>query len=131
VTTERVERSFPMSADSIDDIRGFVREHAAAAGFDQRVSEDLAVAVWEACSHAYRRSGRSGPVQVSWLANEHSVEVVVRSEGVYTGQGGPEESLETSLTMAMEMALVDQVHVRPGTEEEPTTEIRLVKFIGR
>jgi anti-sigma regulatory factor (Ser/Thr protein kinase) len=131
MTNGPVARSFPMSADSGDDVRGFVRERAGAAGFDERVSEDLAVAVWEACSHAYRHSDRSGPVQVSWLAEEHSVEAVIRCEGVYTGQGDPEESLGTALTMAMEMALVDQVHVKPGTEEEPSTEIRLVKFTGR
>ena len=131
MTTEQVERSFPMSADSIDDIRTFVVERAAVAGFDERVSEELADAVWEACSYAYRRSGRSGAVRVSWVSEEHSVEVTVRSEGAFTGDGEPEESLETSLTMAMEMALVDEVHVDPGTDEEPRTEIRLVKFTGR
>jgi anti-sigma regulatory factor (Ser/Thr protein kinase) len=120
-----------MSADSTDDIRGFIGERAAAAGFDEQVSEELADAVWEACSYAYRRSGRSGPVQVSWLAEEHSVEAVVRSEGVSPGEDDSEKSLETSLTMALEMALVDEVHVDPGTDEEPGTEIRLVKYAGR
>jgi anti-sigma regulatory factor (Ser/Thr protein kinase) len=131
VTDQRLARSFSMSADASDDIRAFVLEQAAAAGFDERASEDLAVAVWEACNHAYRHTVGSGPVQVSWLADEHSVEAVVRCEGVYIGEGDPEESLGTSLTMAIEMALVDQVHVTPGTDEEPATEIRLVKFTGR
>ena len=131
----RRTRSFRMDASPRPAIRTFVIEGTADADLLSDAMEDLVLGVWEACAHAALHSGNP-EVEVTMVAGQHAVEVEVRNPGVYrTDAATPEveadQRLGVALSMAIEMSVLDEVHVHPGTTADPGTTIRLVKLTGR
>ncbi len=116
-------------------MRSFIADAAASAEFPPDVLDDLLLALWEACAQAASHSGNPD-VEVRALSDDHTFEMEVRNPGVYRiGVHAPgvlaDERLAVSLTMAIEMSVLDEIHVDPGTEAEPWTRIRMVKLTGR
>ncbi|HEX9375657.1 MAG TPA: ATP-binding protein [Actinomycetota bacterium] len=116
-------------------MRSFIAEAAAGAEFPPAVIDDLLLALWEACAQATSHSGNPN-VEVTARSDGHTFEMAVRNPGVYrVGAHAPgvqsDERLAVSLAMAIEMSVLDEVHVDTGTEDEPWTRIRLVKLTGR
>jgi anti-sigma regulatory factor (Ser/Thr protein kinase) len=127
-------RTFLMNEAPRAKMRLLLEEAAAGAGLPTGTLDDLLLAVWEACVQATSHSGEP-EVDVTVRAEKHSVEIEVRNAGIYrpeapTTEYGADQRLGVALTMAMEMSLVDEIHVDPGTEEDPRTLIRMVKLTG-
>lgn len=124
-------RSFPAHPSRLTEIRTFVREQAVLAGFSNDAADDLALAVSEACANSIVHAGGS-KITVSWRSDGERSEVEVQDEGVFhrrvpmpelDGQGGH--------GIPLMMALMDEVAVREGTEQDPGTLVRLVKYRNR
>jgi anti-sigma regulatory factor (Ser/Thr protein kinase) len=116
-------------------MRRLVEEGASEVGLAPEALDDLLLALWEACAQATSHSG-DPQVDVTVRAGKHAVEIEVRNPGVYRLEpSAPEptadQKLGVALTMAMEMSLVDEIHVDPGTEQDPGTLIRIVKLTGQ
>lgn len=101
------------------------------AGFSNDAADDLALAVSEACANSIVHAGGS-TITVSWRSDGERSEVEVQDEGVFhrrvpmpelDGQGGH--------GIPLMMALMDEVAVREGTEQDPGTLVRLVKYRNR
>jgi anti-sigma regulatory factor (Ser/Thr protein kinase) len=80
--TETTERTFPATAESLPDMRTFLRERAAAAELSEATTDDLLLAVSEACANAVLHSG-SDVFDVEWLNGPRTIEVVVRDRGTF------------------------------------------------
>ena len=123
-STSRIFQALPSSLSSI---RTFVRDRATEAGVAGEPLDDLILAVSEACANTLLHTA-SPTIEVSWASAEDSVELVVRDEGVFGARGTP--FLPDRLGgygLPLMNTLVDEVDVRPGTEREPGTSVRLVK----
>ena len=125
--TSTTERTFPAEPSALTEIRGFLRRWAAEARLDARATEDLVLAVSEACANAVLHSG-SDYVEVIFATHEDAVEVEVRDRGRFhrrvrmTELDGP-----GGYGIPLMMALTDQVVIREGTDDRPGTSVRLVK----
>jgi anti-sigma regulatory factor (Ser/Thr protein kinase) len=119
--------SFRAHPSALYEIRQFVRQLAEQASFPDQSTNDLLVAVSEACANSMLHTN-SREIKVTWTLLEGCVEVRVRDEGVFKkrvviaeieGQGANGIPLMT--------ALVDEFGLKEGTEGHPGTLVRLVK----
>lgn len=119
--------SFRSHPSALYEIRQFIRKLADQASFPEQATNDLLVAVSEACANSMLHTN-SREIKVSWTPTADCVEVKVRDEGVFKkrlrlaeveGQGANGIPLMT--------ALVDEFALKEGTEQSPGTQIRLVK----
>ena len=120
-------RTFPAKAESLPDARAFVRERAAASGLSEATTDDLLLAVSEACANAVLHSG-SEEFEVEWRDGARVIEVEIRDRGTFRrrvrvasveGPGGFGIPLMT--------ALADRVEISEGTPGDPGTRVRLTK----
>lgn len=125
--TSTTSRSFPATAQALSEVRRFLRERAGAAGLSELATDDLILAVSEACANVVLHSG-SADFEVSWRERTDSVEVLVRDHGAFRrrvrvpsveGPGGFGIPLMTALT--------DQLEISEGTASDPGTRVRLTK----
>jgi serine/threonine-protein kinase RsbW len=121
------ERTFPATPEALPDVRSFLRTCAAGAGLSEAATDDLLLAVSEACANAVLHSG-SKKFDVEWADGPRTVEVVVRDRGTFRrrvrvpsvdGLGGFGIPLMTALT--------DRLEISEGTAADPGTRIRLLK----
>jgi serine/threonine-protein kinase RsbW len=125
--TRTNSRTFPTAPEVLPEVRSFLRDLAAAAGLSEAVTDDLLLAVSEACANAVLHSG-SGEFDVEWRDGPAVIEVVVRDRGTFRrrvrlhsveGPGGFGIPLMTALT--------DRLEIREGTAADPGTRVRLTK----
>jgi serine/threonine-protein kinase RsbW len=125
--TETTSRTFPATPEALPGIRSFLRDHSAEAGLSDAISDDLLLAVSEACANAVQHSG-SEEFEVEWRDGPQAIEVVVRDRGTFRrrvrlpsvdGPGGFGIPLMTALT--------DRLEIREGTAGDPGTLVRLTK----
>jgi serine/threonine-protein kinase RsbW len=101
------------------------------AGLSKELSDDLALAVSEACANAILHAG-GATITVGWLSDGERIEVEVRDEGIFRRRVPmPELDGQGGHGIPLMMALMDEVVVREGTEEDPGTLVRLVKYRQR
>jgi anti-sigma regulatory factor (Ser/Thr protein kinase) len=131
-TTLPQVRTFPADGSALAQLREFVRGRAEEAAVPGDATEDLLVAVTEACTEMLSHE-RGSSLVVSWWAREGAVEIRVKDEGVVRLEPEALESDDEGefgaggLGFPHILAFVDEYVVRPGTPEHPSTTIRLVK----
>lgn len=119
--------SFRAHPSALYEIRQFVRQLAADANLPSQATNDLLVAVSEACANSMLHTS-SREIKVSWTIRSDCVEVKVRDEGVFRRRVPmPELDGRGGHGIPLMMALVDEISIREGTVGKPGTLVRLVK----
>ncbi len=122
-----IRRTFAATVEVLPEVRTFLRERAAASGLTGEATEDLLLAVSEACANAVLHSG-SEDFEVEWRDHASAIQVEVRDRGTFRrrvrvasveGPGGFGIPLMT--------ALADRVEISEGTATDPGTRVRLTK----
>jgi anti-sigma regulatory factor (Ser/Thr protein kinase) len=131
VTTLPLIQAFPAEASALSELRTFVRARAEEAGLPAGLTDDLLIAVTEACNEMLSHE-RGSTIFVSWWAHDDLVEIRLKEEGadeLLRPTSGPEDEGEFAGGFGFPyiLAFVDEYTVRPGTPEDPTTTIRLIK----
>ena len=123
----RFVRTFPAEPGSLAKIRAFLRRRAAEAGLAERTTDDLVLAVSEACANAVVHSG-SPDVEVSWALRDDRVEIEVRDRGRFRSRVRM-ASLEGpgGFGIPLMAALAEELVIEEGTQRRPGTLVRLVK----
>lgn len=125
--TGTTTRTFPATPEALPDVRSFLRSCSASAGLSEATTDDLLLAVSEACANAVLHSG-SDEFDVEWADGPRMVEVIVRDRGAFRrrvrvssveGPGGFGIPLMTALT--------DGLEISEGTAADPGTRVRLTK----
>lgn len=127
----QLDRSFPAHPSRLSEIRAFVREEAVQTGFSEDAAHDLALAVSEASANSILHAGGTS-ITVSCRAHEDRTEVEVRDQGIFRRRVPmPELDGGGGHGIPLMMALMDEVVVQEGTEQDPGTLVRLVKYRSR
>jgi serine/threonine-protein kinase RsbW len=125
--TGTAKRTFPATPEALTEVRDFLRRQASATGLSVAATDDLLLAVTEACANAVLHSG-SEEFDVEWRDGPTAVEVRVRDRGTFRrrvrvtevdGPGGFGIPLMTALT--------DRVEISEGTASDPGTRVRMTK----
>jgi anti-sigma regulatory factor (Ser/Thr protein kinase) len=129
VTRLPVNRSFRAHPSALSQVREFVREQAGAEGLPAEVTDDLVLAVSEACVNAVIHTN-SSRVNVTWRTIEDHVDVSVQDEGVFERKVPiPELDGTAGRGIPIMLALVDEVTIREGTPSHPGTVVRIRKHL--
>lgn len=119
--------SFRAHPSALYEIRQFVRQLAEQAAFPEQSTNDLLVAVSEACANSMLHTN-SREIKVTWTPTADCVEVKVRDEGVFKKRLRlAEVDGQSANGIPLMTALVDEFTLKEGTEQNPGTLIRLVK----
>jgi anti-sigma regulatory factor (Ser/Thr protein kinase) len=120
-------RSFRAHPSSLYQVRQFVRAQSEAARLSEEVTDDLLLAVSEACVNAVLHSS-SRTVKVSWRHADGCAEVVVQDEGVFNRRlPMPELDGPSGRGILLMMAVMDEVTIHEGSSRSPGTQVRLRK----
>jgi anti-sigma regulatory factor (Ser/Thr protein kinase) len=123
----RVTRTFAAEQAQLASVRAFVRQHAIESSFSL-VADDLVLAVNEACANSIAHSG-SSRVAVSVASENARIEIEIRDQGVFLRRAPvPELDGEGHRGLQLIMAMMDEVTIAAGREDEPGTVVRLVKY---
>jgi serine/threonine-protein kinase RsbW len=129
--SDRTARTFPALPSALYEVRRFIRDQAESRGLSPRTTNDVILAISEACANAVLHSG-SAEMEVTWLADGDCVEVSVRDRGVFLRRVPlPEVDRTHGHGFPLMMALMDEVNLIEGTDRSPGTTVRLVKCRGR
>jgi len=121
-----MNRTFPASASALTAVRAFIRERADDLSFVPEVTEDLVLAVSEACTNAVLHS-RSSQIEVTWRPLEDGAEVRVRDVGIFQRPPLNSDWIPTSgFGIPIMKSLVNEMSIERGTERKPGTLVRLV-----
>jgi len=125
---------FPASASALADVRRFVQAQADDTTLPAHVTDDLLIAVTEACAEMLAHEV-SSTMLVSWWARDGVVEILVKDLGV-TARIVPipndeveadEALFEGRLGFPHILEFVDEWEVLPGSADDPGTVVRLAK----
>jgi anti-sigma regulatory factor (Ser/Thr protein kinase) len=122
--TSQQERTFPAEKETIPAVRHWVVDLAEKATF-RSVASDLALAVTEAATNAVLHSG-SEVLTVLWLSEDDHAVVELRDEGTYDEEVAS-PLRRGGLGLPVMTALMDEVSILRGTQNERGTRVRLVK----
>jgi anti-sigma regulatory factor (Ser/Thr protein kinase) len=130
VTRFPVNRTFRAHPSALSQVREFVREQSAADGLAAGDSDDLLLAVSEACVNAVIHTN-SSRLRVSWRKLNGSVEIEVQDEGVFDRKVlVPELDGTAGRGIPIMLALVDEMTVTEGTPGRPGTVVRFRKNVA-
>lgn len=121
-------RLFPTHPAVLPRIRSFLLQQAADAHLGEQASEDLLVAVCEACTNALRHT-LSPHIRLTWRQRPAQVEVDVEDEGVFERRAVVVDAQGAGVGIPLMVALTDEFTIRGGTEQRPGTLVRLVKYL--
>ncbi|GAC1363950.1 MAG: hypothetical protein NVSMB32_05960 [Actinomycetota bacterium] len=125
-------RLFPTHPAILPKIRTFLRQQATEARLGEEDSDDLVLAVCEACANSLRHT-LSPHIKLTWRLRPSWVEVDVEDEGIFCSQpvvadiGGTPGG--AGVGSPLRVALTDDFLIRRGTGERPGTLVRLVKYL--
>jgi anti-sigma regulatory factor (Ser/Thr protein kinase) len=129
--SESVDRSFPALPSALYEVRKFIRDEAEGGRLSPSTTNDIILAVSEACANSVLHSG-STEMRVVWTQDADCVEVSVEDEGTFLKRVPiPELDRGHGHGIPLMMALMDEVSVHEGTERNPGTVVRLVKCRNR
>lgn len=124
-----VNRSFRAHPAALSQVREFVRQQAASDRLGSSVTDDLVLAVSEACVNAVIHTN-SAHIDISWRRQDGHVEILVSDEGVFDRKVPvPEVDGTAGRGIPIMLALVDEVTIREGTPSRPGTQVRLRKVL--
>ena len=122
-----VIRSFRAHPSSLYQVRQFIRQQAESSNLSGATTDDLLLAVSEACVNAVLHSS-SRMVKVSWRHSGGCAEVLVQDEGIFQRRlPMPEIDGPSGRGILLMMAVMDEVTIHEGTGREPGTQVRLRK----
>ena len=124
-------RVFPAQPAVLHRVRRYVQDLADDAALPADAAGDLIIAVSEAAANSALYS-RSPEFEVGWRRLDHRVEVTVEDRGVFRRSLPVAEGVEDpgrGRGIQLMMALMDEVDVRHGSEDNPGTRVRLVKYL--
>jgi serine/threonine-protein kinase RsbW len=120
-------RNYPADPEVLSEARAFLRRLAGDVGFSSDTTEEVLVAVMEACNNAIEHSG-SPEWRLAWRAWNTCLELEVQDDGRFKEPLPlPEARVARGRGMLLMMALMDSVTVRKGTEGEPGSAVRMVR----
>jgi serine/threonine-protein kinase RsbW len=123
----RSSRTFPARKESLAEIRGFVRTLADDVGLADQTTEDLVLAVSEACANAVLHSG-SRSLEVEWRLGAEQVQVEIRDQGIFRSRVRlPSLEGPGGFGIPLMAALTEELEIDEGTRWRPGTRVRLVK----
>jgi anti-sigma regulatory factor (Ser/Thr protein kinase) len=123
----RSRRTFPARKESLAEIRAFIRDQAEAAGLSAQATEDLVLAVSEACANAVLHSG-SRSLDVEWALGADRVQVEIHDQGIFRSRVRvPSVEGPGGFGIPLMTALTEELEIREGTRGRPGTKVRLVK----
>lgn len=124
-----VRRSFRAHPAALSQVREFVRQQATTDELSDAVTDDLVLAVSEACVNSVIHTN-SARIDISWRRQDGHVEVLVQDEGVFDRKVPvPEFDGTAGRGIPIMLALVDEVTIREGTPARPGTQVRLRKIV--
>jgi anti-sigma regulatory factor (Ser/Thr protein kinase) len=123
-TERQVVERFRSHPSVLFHIRQFVRRRAEQTALDDEATNDLLLAVSEACANSMLHTA-SPSIRVSWSVRENCVAVEVADDGVFRRRAPMLDGVGHGIPLMT--ALVDELTIREGTERRPGTVIRLVK----
>ena len=123
---------FPTHPTVLATIRSFLRGQATRAGLAEQTTDDVVLAVSEACANSLRHTV-SPHIKLTWRLLPYAVEVDVEDGGVFRS-GAAAADAEGASTgggtgILLMAALTDEIVIRQGTEDQPGTLVRLVKYL--
>jgi anti-sigma regulatory factor (Ser/Thr protein kinase) len=123
----RVTRTFAADQVQLSSVRAFVRQHAVESSFSV-VADDLVLAANEACANSITHS-KSSRFAVSVASEGARIEIEIRDQGVFLRRVPiPELDGEGHRGLQLIMAMMDEVTIAAGREDEPGTVVRLVRY---
>jgi serine/threonine-protein kinase RsbW len=118
-------------AESLGDIRQYVRGLAQIARLPEGTIEDLVLAVSEACANAVIHSG-SSHMEIEWRVRPDRVEIEVRDRGLFRNRVRvPSVDGPGGFGIPLMAALTEEVVIEEGTRHRPGTTVRLTKRTER
>jgi anti-sigma regulatory factor (Ser/Thr protein kinase) len=124
-----VHRSFRAHPAALSQVREFVRQQASSDELGESVTDDLVLAVSEACVNSVIHTN-SSHIEISWRRQDGQVEILVQDEGVFDRKVPvPEVDGTAGRGIPIMLALVDEVTIREGTPSRPGTQVRLRKSL--
>jgi anti-sigma regulatory factor (Ser/Thr protein kinase) len=124
-----VTKSFRAHPSALSQVREFVRQQAASDRLEGAVTDDLVLAVSEACVNAVIHTN-SAHIDISWRRQDGHVEILVIDQGVFDRKVPvPEIDGTAGRGIPIMLALVDEVTIREGTPSRPGTQVRLRKVL--
>ncbi|MGH2677196.1 MAG: ATP-binding protein [Actinomycetota bacterium] len=122
-------RTFPARKESLAEIRTFIRSMAEGVGLSDRTTEDLILAVTEACANAVLHSG-SRSLEVEWRLGAGRVQVEIRDQGIFRSRVRlPSFEGPGGFGIPLMAALTEELDIEEGTRRRPGTRVRLVKWM--
>jgi serine/threonine-protein kinase RsbW len=104
-----------------------IRRRGVDATLGRERTEELALAVSEACANSIRHSS-SREIRVEWRQSGNCVVVEIEDDGVFKDRlPVPELEDAGGRGILLITAFVDELAIREGTRESPGTTVRLVK----
>jgi serine/threonine-protein kinase RsbW len=116
-------RRFPAHPSSLGEIRRFVRTTAESTLGEAR-TEELALAVSEACANAIRHTD-TNEIQLGWRLDGDCVEIEVSDRGVFRNRFPVPELEPGGRGILLMTAFVDEIAIQEGTPGRPGTLVRL------
>lgn len=131
ITSMPVMGSFRAHPSALYEIRKFIRERATECSFSGPPTEDLLVAVSEACANSIIHTA-TPRIRVIWSIANGCIQVVVEDDGVFKRRiRMPEIEGSGGHGIPLMMALVDEFSIREGTRRQPGTSVKLLKCQDR
>ena len=128
VERARSSRTFSARKESLAEIRAFIRSLAEGVGLSDRTTEDLVLAVTEACANAVLHSG-SRSLEVEWRLGAERIQVEIRDQGIFRSRVRvPSFEGPGGFGIPLMAALTEELDIEEGTRRRPGTRVRLVKW---
>jgi|SRR5579872_3380589 len=123
-------RLYPSHPSIFPKVRAFLHQQATEAGLGSQATQDLILAVCEACANSLRHT-ISPHIRLTWRLQPQAVEVLVEDEGIFRTRAAVLDGGEANgagLGIPLMVAMTDEFSIRQGTEQFPGTLVRLVKY---
>ncbi len=127
---------FPADPSALSDVRKFVLARAEEAALPGHVSDDLLIAVTEACSDMLAHE-KCATMAVSWWVHDGVAEIILKDLGVTEkvvpipdtdDENDDAEALfDGRLAFPYIFEFIDEFEVLPGGPDDPGTVVRLVR----
>lgn len=118
--------TYPVRPAALQEIRTVIRRRGVEATLGPERSDELALAVSEACANSIRHS-TSQEIRLEWWKSGNCVVVEVEDDGVFKERLPVPELEDTSgRGIHLMTAFVDEIAIREGTPRSPGTTVRLV-----